>query len=189
MTHICVSKLTIIGSENGLSPGRCQAIIWTNTGILLIGPLGTNFIEILIEIYTFSFKKMNLKMSHSSGKWRAFCLGHNVLRKETKFVWLTGASWRLWRLYLSAWVGQWTGSVMVWRMFGTKPSPGPMLIYCHLDPWKKWIGIKKINLLKNIQHLIMFQSVEPCQWKWNHSSKAYRRWIWPWPDVIAMPLS
>ena len=40
MTHICVSKLTIIGSDNGLSPGRRQAIIWTN-GILLIGPLGT----------------------------------------------------------------------------------------------------------------------------------------------------
>ena len=30
MTHICISKLTIIGSYNGLSPGRRQAIIWTN---------------------------------------------------------------------------------------------------------------------------------------------------------------
>ena len=48
--HMCVNKLTINGSENGLSPGRRQAIIWTNAGILLIGPLGTNFIEILIEI-------------------------------------------------------------------------------------------------------------------------------------------
>ena len=37
----------IIGSDNGLSPGRHQAIIWTNTGILLIRPLGTNFSEIL----------------------------------------------------------------------------------------------------------------------------------------------
>ena len=42
-THICVGKLTIIASDNGLSPGRRQAIIWTNAGILLIGPLGTNF--------------------------------------------------------------------------------------------------------------------------------------------------
>ena len=50
VTHICVNKLTIIGSDNGLSPGRRQAIIWTNAGILLIGPLGTNFSEILIEI-------------------------------------------------------------------------------------------------------------------------------------------
>ena len=42
VTHICVGKLTIIGSDNGLSPGRRQAIIWTNTGVLLIGPLETN---------------------------------------------------------------------------------------------------------------------------------------------------
>ena len=48
VTHICVSKLTIIGSDNGLSPGRRQAIIWINAGILLIGPLGTDFIEIYI---------------------------------------------------------------------------------------------------------------------------------------------
>ena len=77
MTHICVSELTPIGPYNGLSPGRRQAIIWTNAGILLIEPLGTNFNEILIEIHTFSFKKMHLKMS--SAKWRPFCLGLNVL--------------------------------------------------------------------------------------------------------------
>ena len=45
VTHICVNKLTIIGSDNGLSPGWRQAIIWTNVGILLIGPLGTNFMK------------------------------------------------------------------------------------------------------------------------------------------------
>ena len=45
VTHICVSKLTITGSDNGLSPGRRQAIIWTNVGILSIGHLGTNFSE------------------------------------------------------------------------------------------------------------------------------------------------
>ena len=77
VTHICVSKQTIIGSDNSLSPGRRQAIIWTNAGILLIGPMGTNFSEILIEIHTFSFKKMRLKIS--SGKWRPCCLGLNVL--------------------------------------------------------------------------------------------------------------
>ena len=141
--HVCVSKLTIICSDNGLAPGRRQAIILTNAGILLIGPLGTNVTEILIAIYhyddvimttlasqitsltvvysivysdadqikhqssaslafvrdrwisrtngqlrgkcfhlitsscTFSLKKMHLKMS--SGKWRPFCLGLNVL--------------------------------------------------------------------------------------------------------------
>ena len=77
VTHICVSKPTIIGSDNGLSPGRRQAITWTNAGLLLIGPLGTNFSVILIEIYTFSFKKMHLKMS--SAKWRLFRLGLNEL--------------------------------------------------------------------------------------------------------------
>ena len=61
MTHICVSKLTITGSDDGLSPGWRQVIIWTNTGILLIGPLRTNFSENLIEILTFWFTKMRLK--------------------------------------------------------------------------------------------------------------------------------
>ena len=79
VTHICVSKLTIIGSDNGLSPDRRQAIIWTNAGLLLIGPLETNFSEILIEILTFSFKKMRLKVS--SAKRRPFCLGLNVLNQ------------------------------------------------------------------------------------------------------------
>ena len=62
-----ISKLTIIGSDNGLLPGRHQAIIWTNAGILLIGPLGTNFSEILIEIHTFPFKTMHLKMLSANG--------------------------------------------------------------------------------------------------------------------------
>ena len=79
VTHICVGKLTNIGSDNGLSPGRRQAIIWTNAGILSIGPLGTNLSEISIEIHTFSIKKMSLKMS--SAKWRLFRLGLNVLMR------------------------------------------------------------------------------------------------------------
>ena len=53
--YIIVSKHTIIGSDNGLSPDRRQAIIWTNAGILLIGPLGTDFSEILIKIQTMAF--------------------------------------------------------------------------------------------------------------------------------------
>ena len=62
---------------NGLSPGRCRAIIWTNAGILLIGTLGTNFSEIVITIEKFSFKKMHLNMY--SGKWKPLCLGLNVI--------------------------------------------------------------------------------------------------------------
>ena len=66
VTHTCVGNLTSIGSDNGLLPGRRQAIIWINAGILLIGLLGTNFSEILIGIQTFPFKKMHSKMP--SGK-------------------------------------------------------------------------------------------------------------------------
>ena len=91
MTHICVSKLTIIGPDNGLSPGRHQAIIWTNDGILLIGPLGTNFSEILMKIYLFSFKKMHLKIS--SANWRPFCLGLNELRVNKVRSWYWSRPW------------------------------------------------------------------------------------------------
>ena len=79
--HICIGNLIIIGSDNGLSPSRRQAIIWTNVGILLTGPLGTNFSEISIEILIFSFKKMHLKAS--SAKWQPFCLNLNVLMTIT----------------------------------------------------------------------------------------------------------
>ena len=81
VTHICVGKPTIIGSDNGLSPGRHQAIICTNAVIFL----RTNIIEILIEIQTFSLKKIRLKMS--SAEWWPFCPGlkmlmnNNILQK------------------------------------------------------------------------------------------------------------
>ena len=52
-THTCFSNLTIIGSNYGLLPGQCQAIIWNSDGISLIQPLGINFSEILIKIYIF----------------------------------------------------------------------------------------------------------------------------------------
>ena len=75
--HICICKMIIICSDNGLLLGWRQAIIWTNAGILLIGPLGTNFNEILFETHTYSFHKMHLKML--SVKWWPFCFGLNVL--------------------------------------------------------------------------------------------------------------
>ena len=77
VTHIRVGNLTTIASDNGLSPGQRQVIIWTNAGILLIRTLRTNFSEILSTIHAFSFKTMHLKMS--SAKWRSFCLSLNVL--------------------------------------------------------------------------------------------------------------
>ena len=77
MTHICVGNLSSIGSDNGLSPGRRQAIIRTNAGILLIRPLGTNFSDFLVEIPIFSFKKMRLKVS--SAKRRPSCLSSDIV--------------------------------------------------------------------------------------------------------------
>ena len=79
--HTGISKRPIIGSDDDLSPGRRQAIIRTNAGILLIRAFGTNFSEILSKIHTFSFKEMHFKMS--SAKWRPFCLGLNVLTMYT----------------------------------------------------------------------------------------------------------
>ena len=61
VTHIRVSTRTIIGSNNSLSSGRRQAIIWTNAGILLIGPWGKNYSEISIKIDMVSSKR---KCSH-----------------------------------------------------------------------------------------------------------------------------
>ena len=90
VTHICVSKLTTIGSDNGLSPDRHQAIIWTNAGILSIRPLGPKLSEILIEILTFSLKRLRLKVS--SAKRRSFCLGLKVLKDTGKKTTLTNHS-------------------------------------------------------------------------------------------------
>ena len=69
--RICVGNLIIIGPDNGLAPGRHKAIIWANAAILLIGPSGTTFSEIIIEILSVPFKIMRLK--GSSAKWRPFC--------------------------------------------------------------------------------------------------------------------
>ena len=77
MAHICVSKLNNIGSKNGSSPFRHQAIIWTNVRLTSICILRTVFSEILSTIHTFIFTTMHVKMS--SAKWRPFCLGFNWL--------------------------------------------------------------------------------------------------------------
>ena len=60
-----------IGSDNGLQPIRRQTIIWTNAVLASIGPLETNFVEILIKIQNISFTKMHMDIS--SAKQRPFC--------------------------------------------------------------------------------------------------------------------
>ena len=124
VTHICVGNLTIIGSDNGLSPGQRQAIIWTNAGILLIRHPGANFSEILIEIHTFSLTKMHLKMS--SGKFCPFCLGLNVLKvPECVTHWPKRQDGKHFIddifLYIS-----FNKKMMAWCRSGDKPLSGPM---------------------------------------------------------------
>ena len=92
-----------IGSDNGVSPIQCQAIIQTNAGLLSIRPLRTNFSEILIKIQNASFKKMHLKMSSAKmaailyrGRWvkslsAKLCLqrhGHGAIIDMTSLHWL-----------------------------------------------------------------------------------------------------
>ena len=73
-----VSKLIIIGSDNSLTGAK--PLSETILEYCLLVHLGTTFSEILIETETFSFKKIDLKMS--SGKWRPFCIGLNVLHDQ-----------------------------------------------------------------------------------------------------------
>ena len=129
-THICLGKLTTIGSDNGLSPGRRLAIIWTIAGILLIGPLGTNFSENLIQILTFSFKKMHLKMS--SAKWRPFCLSLNVLIiKGDKDPFRPGDECIKW------WTGSSLDQIMACCLSSAKPLPDPMLVCFQSNPYRQ----------------------------------------------------
>ena len=76
--HYVSPTLTIIGSDNGLSPVRRHTIIWTNAVLLFIGPIGTKFSQIVFEMKISSFKKMHLNMS---GKCCPFGLSLNVLNE------------------------------------------------------------------------------------------------------------
>ena len=130
MTHICVNKLTTIGSDNGLSPGRRQAIIWTNGGIFLVGPLGTNFSEIFIGVEIFLLKKMHLNMS--SAKWRPFCFGLNVL-KRTHQDCVCG-----WWKHMLLWVMvRWHCTRKIWLNCGTKHPKNTRLYCLHWNPSRK----------------------------------------------------
>ena len=91
--HMCQY---IIASDNGLSPGRRQVIIWTIAGILLNRPSGVNFNENLVEIHVFSFNKIHSKcrlqngshfvsasMCWSYNKHRGFIIANSAVDQET----------------------------------------------------------------------------------------------------------
>ena len=145
VTHICVGKLHTIGSDNGMSPRRRQAIFWTNAGIVLIRPLGTNFSEILYwEIKHFHSRKCTW---NCVCEMAAICLGLNVLiPSKPKVAQYGGAGlWRYgcrsssqcrvvflyWKPYLtSSWVYPWwrhqkeTFSALLAICAGNSPVPG-----------------------------------------------------------------
>ena len=174
VTHMCVGKLTIIVSDNDLSPGRRQAIIWTNAGILLIGPLGTNFSEISIGIHTFSLQKCLWKCRLRNGVH--FVSSVNVLTHRGRMTHICENNSSP---PSATYMRQWTRSALVQDMachlFGAKPSPKPMLTYGLLDSreqtsvkfeskYKKfhsWKYIWKYHL-RNGSHFV--------QGKWDKSS-------------------
>ena len=90
VTYMSVNWVSI-GSGNGLLPVRCRDITWSNTGILSIGLLGTNFSENRIGILPFSFKKMHLKLSSakvtailSRGRWVKIHSKHHSSQNPNK---------------------------------------------------------------------------------------------------------
>ena len=87
VTHICVSRLTIIGSYTVCRMVGAMPFSQTNATILLIRTLWAYSSEILSEInaFLFTFNKMHMKTS--CAKWRSFCLGLNVLTRK---------QWRRW---------------------------------------------------------------------------------------------
>ena len=83
---------------------------------MLIGPSGTNFSEVLIEIHIFPLKKMHLKMS--SRKWRPFYIGLNVLLHGLLVIQSMSVQWMCpnWAAYItSSWYIQW---LLQWRHNG-----------------------------------------------------------------------
>ena len=72
-----ISKITTTDSNDGLSPGRRQAIIWTHA--IVESNLRNKLQWYLSEIHAFSCKKMPLKMSV---KWWQFCIALNVLSRR-----------------------------------------------------------------------------------------------------------
>ena len=157
VTHICVDNLTIIGSNNGLSPVRRQAIIWINDEILLVGPLVTNFSEILIEIYTFLFKKRHLKMS--SGKRRPFCLGLNALRDFIKFPVISSQNF-FQAIARRGDVHRTLGSGLRWR-----------------DSWRNWGWSKnRLDVCHNLWRLLETSPGTICQWfEWGSQHHLYMK--------------
>ena len=171
MTHICVSNLAMIGSDNGLSSGRRQAIIWTNAGMLLIGPLGTTFSEILIKIYMLSLKKciwkyrLEMAAMLSRPQWvKRMCIllttpGYiNILRlrqNERHFQVHFFLNEKVWipmkislKFVFKGPINNITALVqtMAWHRTGNKPLSEPIMVSLQMHiciTWPQWVKLGK----------------------------------------------
>ena len=164
VTHICVSKLIIIGSDNGLSPGRRQAITWTNVGILLIGPLGTKVREILSGIISFSFVCETAAIMSRPQCVDSFSPGQNgrhLPEDIIKCVYMNE------KLYISIHISlkfvhkgpidniPALVQIMAWRRPGDKPLSEPMLTqitYAYMWHLGRWVKLRshEISFVHNI---------------------------------------
>ena len=116
----------ITGSGNGLSPVRRQAITWTNTGLLSIGPMRTNFSEI------WNLNSIIFIQENAFEEWLQFCSGSDEINYAIIIPILAG------------------------RLFGIKPLSEPMPPYCQLNhqgqisvtfqSTKRYFIEKKMNL-------------------------------------------
>ena len=104
-----------IGSGNGLSPFRRQAITWTNADMLSVGSLGTNFNEIQIKKQNFSFMKIHSKLL--SAKWQLFRPGGDELQNwEQLTCWNMHNNWLADRCWLMRvhWIENWLCDLHHW---------------------------------------------------------------------------
>ena len=173
------SKLTIIGSDNDLSPGWSRTIIWTNTGMLLIRTAGTNLSEILREIYTCSFKKMHLKLS--SANYRLFCPDRSVLMVEdlgAPPVWALlplGDFIALWWWFCPCRVGGAVWNHTAW-LFPLMPLPTLSLFYSYFLSGNKY---RKNITCKNIGQFQFCINLLPLELIWR-SASCPRHWNQRW---------
>ena len=150
--YICVSKLTISVSDNGLSPGRCQAFSWTNASILPIRPPGTWWYH---HMETYSELPWNINRN-----WCIFIQVNVVWEMGAILFWLQCVKFDIMILtnqtlmksnlpnFLDCFDSLWPGySIIIYHwaafwvmvcclLFNAKPLPKPRLTYCQLDLWK-----------------------------------------------------
>ena len=133
--HICESVNQVsIGTDNGLSPIWRQAIIWTNAGLLSIGPLGTKLFihknapeNIVCEVAAI------FSRGRWVNRWRQWQYGQHFADSIFKCIFLNENFCVLIQIslafvpkdpidYKSALV-----QVLAWHQTGDKPLPEPMV--------------------------------------------------------------